>query len=535
MTKYVFVTGGVCSGLGKGITASSIALLLKAKGYKVFMQKFDPYMNVDPGTMSPIQHGEVFVTADGCETDLDLGHYERFIDEELNYTSNITNGKIYSSVIEKERKGDFLGATIQIVPHISNEIKNKIYEAGVTSKADIVITEIGGTVGDIESSVMMESLRQFRLETGKENSLFVHTTLVPYLYGSNELKTKPTQNSIIELRRLGIQPDIVVTRSNINLTDSIKNKIALFGSLNKENIIEAVDVKNIYQIPINFHEQKIENLILTQFNLTNKISKLKYWKDLIKTVNNLTEEVEISLVGKYTELHDAYISVVESLKHAGYKYNIKVKINWIDSEKLESEDNLSKIFKNSKGIIVPGGFGSRGTEGMIKAINYARTNNIPYLGLCLGMQLAVIEFARNVCNLENASSTEFNELCEDPIIDLMQNQKSIVNMGGTLRLGNYECTLKKGSLASQYYNKEKIYERHRHRYEFNNKYKELLEEKGLVFSGINEQANLVEIIELPSNQFFVACQFHPEFKSRPTKPHPLFDNFIKSTIKKESR
>ena len=535
MTKYVFVTGGVCSGLGKGITASSIALLLKAKGYKVFMQKFDPYMNVDPGTMSPIQHGEVFVTADGCETDLDLGHYERFIDEELNYTSNITNGKIYSSVIEKERKGDFLGATIQIVPHISNEIKNKIYEAGVTSKADIVITEIGGTVGDIESSVMMESLRQFRLEIGKENSLFVHTTLVPYLYGSNELKTKPTQNSIIELRRLGIQPDIVVTRSNINLTNSIKNKIALFGSLNKENIIEAIDVKNIYQIPINFHEQKIEDLILTQFNLTKRTSKLKYWKDLIKTVNNLKEEVEISLVGKYTDLHDAYISVVESLKHAGYKYNVKIIINWIDSEKLETEDDLSKIFKNSKGIIVPGGFGSRGTEGMIKAINYARTNNIPYLGLCLGMQLAVIEFARNVCNLKNASSTEFNELCEDPIIDLMQNQKSIVNMGGTLRLGNYECTLKKGSLAYQYYNKEKIYERHRHRYEFNNKYKKTLEEKGLVFSGENEQANLVEIIELPSNTFFIACQFHPEFKSRPTNPHPLFDNFIKSTIKKESR
>lgn len=533
MTKYVFVTGGVCSGLGKGITASSIALLLKAKGYKVFMQKFDPYMNVDPGTMSPIQHGEVFVTADGCETDLDLGHYERFIDEELNYTSNITNGKIYSSVIEKERKGDFLGATIQIVPHISNEIKNKIYEAGITSKADVVITEIGGTVGDIESSVMMESLRQFRLEIGKENSLFVHTTLVPYLYGSNELKTKPTQNSIIELRRLGIQPDILVTRSNISLTESIRKKIALFGSIPTNNIIEAVDATNIYEIPINFHKQEIEKIILNQFNLPVRQSKLKYWQDLIDSVNNLKEEIEISLVGKYTELHDAYLSVVESLKHAGYKYGTKIKIQWVDSETLEKDKDLEKIFKNTKGIIVPGGFGNRGTEGMIKAINYARVKNIPYLGLCLGMQLAVIEFARNVCNIKDASSTEFDELCKNPIIDLMSDQKSIINMGGTLRLGNYECTLKKDSLAHKFYGEDKILERHRHRYEFNNKYRELLEEKGMVFSGINESANLVEIVELPTQSFFVACQFHPEFKSRPTRPHPLFDNFIKSSLKQK--
>ncbi len=532
MTKYVFVTGGVCSGLGKGITASSIALLLKAKGYKVFMQKFDPYMNVDPGTMSPIQHGEVFVTSDGCETDLDLGHYERFIDEELNYTSNITNGKIYSSVIEKERKGDFLGATIQIVPHISNEIKNKIYEAGITSKADIVITEIGGTVGDIESAVMMESLRQLRLETGRENSLFVHTTLVPYLYGSNELKTKPTQNSIIELRRLGIQPDILVTRSNINLGESIKKKIALFGSIPSNNIIEAVDVQNIYEIPINFHDQNIEEIILTQFGLEIKTSRLKYWKDLIHTVNNLEKEIEISLVGKYTELHDAYISVVESLKHAGYKYNTKININWVDSETLEKEIDMDKIFRKTKGIIVPGGFGIRGTQGMINAIEYARTNNIPYLGICLGMQLAVIEFARNICGIEDASSTEFNELCKNPIIDLMSDQKSIINMGGTLRLGNYECTLKENSKVREFYKKEKILERHRHRYEFNNQYRKLLEEHGMVFSGINEKANLVEIIELPSQKFHVACQFHPEFKSRPTRPHPLFDNFIKASIEK---
>lgn len=532
MTKYVFVTGGVCSGLGKGITASSIALLLKAKGYKVFMQKFDPYMNVDPGTMSPIQHGEVFVTADGCETDLDLGHYERFIDEELNYTSNITNGKIYSSVIEKERRGDYLGATIQIVPHISNEIKNKIYEAGKISKADIVITEIGGTVGDIESSVMMESLRQFRLEQGRENSFFVHTTLIPYLYGSNELKTKPTQNSIIELRRLGIQPDILVTRSSINLTDSIKKKIALFGSIPEENIIEAVDVQNIYQIPINFHNQNIEAIILKQFNLELKESRLKYWKDLIKTVDNLKQEIEIALVGKYTELHDAYISVVESLKHAGYKYKTKINIKWIDSETLEKDIDLSKIFENTNGIIVPGGFGSRGVEGKIKAIEYARLNDIPFLGICLGMQLATIEFARNVCGIKEADSTEFNPVCLHPIIDLMADQKSIINMGGTLRLGNYDCKLEENTLAYKCYNEENITERHRHRYEFNNKYKVILEKNGLIFSGINEKTDLVEIIELPTNKFHIACQFHPEFKSRPTNPHPLFDNFIKSSIKK---
>ena len=532
MTKYVFVTGGVCSGLGKGITASSIALLLKAKGYKVFMQKFDPYMNVDPGTMSPIQHGEVFVTADGCETDLDLGHYERFIDEELNYSSNITNGKIYSSVIEKERRGDFLGATIQIVPHISNEIKNKIYEAGITSKADIVITEIGGTVGDIESAVMLESLRQFRLEIGRENSLFVHTTLVPYLYGSNELKTKPTQNSIIELRRLGIQPDILVTRSSISLGENIKEKIALFGSIPTNNIIEAIDVQNIYEIPINFHQQEIERIILEQFNLDIKPSKLKYWKDLIYSVNHLKKEIEISLVGKYTELHDAYISVVESLKHAGYKYETKINIQWVDSETLEKDVNLDKVFKNTNGIIVPGGFGSRGTQGMINAIEYARTHNIPFLGICLGMQLSVIEFARNVCGIEDASSTEFDELCKNPIIDLMSNQKAVINMGGTLRLGNYECRLKKDSLVRSFYQEDIILERHRHRYEFNNQYKEQLEEKGMVFSGINEKSNLVEIIELPSQKFHVACQFHPEFKSRPNRPHPLFDYFIKASIDK---
>lgn len=533
MTKYVFVTGGVVSGLGKGITASSIALLLKSRGYKVFMQKFDPYMNVDPGTMNPIQHGEVFVTYDGHETDLDLGHYERFIDEELNFTSNITSGKIYKSVIDKERHGDYLGATVQMVPHITNEIKNKVYEAGVTSGADIVITEIGGTVGDIESQSFIEALRQIQYEKGSANTFFVHCTLIPYIYGSNELKTKPTQNSVRDLRNMGIRPDALVCRAPYNTGESIKNKLSLFCSVPVSNVIDSIDVKNIYEIPINYYNQKIDEIILKQFDLPIKKANLDYWKKLIDTVNNLKDEIEISLVGKYVELHDAYISVAESLRHAGYKYNTKININWVDSEMLEdSKANLKEIFKNSKGIIVPGGFGSRGIEGKIKAIEFARENNIPFLGICLGMQLAVIEFARNVCSIKDASSTEFNSTCENPIIDLMADQKSIVNMGGTLRLGNYECTLKKDTLAYNDYKEDKILERHRHRYEFNNKYKEILEKKGMVFSGINEKADLVEIIELPNHKHFIACQFHPEFKSRPTRPAPLFDSFIRVSCNK---
>ena len=531
MTKYVFVTGGVVSGLGKGITASSLALLLKARGYKVFMQKFDPYINVDPGTMSPYQHGEVFVTYDGAETDLDLGHYERFIDEELNYTSNITTGKIYKNVIEKERRGDYLGATVQIVPHITNEIKNKVYEAGTTSKADIVITEIGGTIGDIESQSYIEALRQIRNELGSENTLFVHATLVPYIYGSNELKTKPTQHSVIELRGMGIQPDIIVCRSCEELDKHLKEKISLFCSVPTENVIDSVDVKNIFQVPLNYYHQKMDEIVLKQFNLKINKSNIKYWEDLVNKVDNLKDEVEIALVGKYVELHDAYISVSESLKHAGFNNNYKIKINWVNSEELEKVDNLKEVFKNSSGILVPGGFGSRGIEGKIKAINYARVNKIPFLGICLGMQLAVIEFARNICNLPNASSTEFNEICTDPVIDLMTEQKGIKNMGGTLRLGNYDCTLTKGTLAYNDYKQDIIQERHRHRYEFNNKYKDLLEKNGMVFSGLNEKTNLVEIIELKDHPHFIACQFHPEFKSRPTRPHPLFNSFIKESIK----
>lgn len=533
MTKYVFVTGGVVSGLGKGITASSVALLLKSRGYKVFMQKFDPYINVDPGTMNPIQHGEVFVTYDGCETDLDLGHYERFIDEELNFTSNITSGKIYKSVIDKERHGDYLGATVQMVPHITNEIKNKVYEAGISSGADIVITEIGGTVGDIESQSFIEALRQIQYEKGSEDTFFIHCTLIPFIYGSNELKTKPTQNSVRDLRNMGIRPDALVCRAPFNTSESIKNKLSLFCSVPVENVIDSIDVKNIYEIPINYYNQKIDEIILKQFKLPIKKANLTKWKNLITTVDNLKDEIEISLVGKYVELHDAYISVTESLKHAGYKYNTKININWVDSESLEdSKVNLKEVFKNSKGILVPGGFGSRGIEGKIKAIKYARENNIPFLGICLGMQLAVIEFARNVCDIKEASSTEFDPTCKEPIIDLMVDQKSIVNMGGTLRLGNYECKIKKDTLAYSDYKEEIIFERHRHRYEFNNKYKSILEENGMVFSGINEKANLVEIIELPKHKHFIASQFHPEFKSRPTRPHPLFDSFIRASIQK---
>ena len=527
MAKYVFVTGGVVSGLGKGITASAIGLLLKSRGYKVFMQKFDPYINVDPGMMSPFQHGEVFITADGCETDLDLGHYERFIDEELNYTSSITTGKIYSSILEKERRGDYLGATVQIVPHVTNEIKNKVYEAARTSKADVVITEIGGTVGDIESLSFIETLRQIRNELGIENTCFVHTTLIPYIFGSGELKTKPTQHSIIEMRSLGIQPDIIVCRTPQELDDGIKSKLALYCSIPTENIITAVDVKNIYQIPINFYNQHMDERILKQFNISTKKANLKYWKELIETTDNLKDEIEIALVGKYVELHDAYLSVMEALKHAGYKYKTKINIKWVNAEELESQDP-KKVFKNTKGIIVPDGSGESGINGLLKAINYAREKNIPFLGICLGMQLAAIEFARNVCNIEDANSTEFNSLCSEPIIDLMSDQKNIPTIS---RLGNYDCKIKKDTLAYASYKETNIKERHRHRYEFNNKYKDILEDAGLVFSGINEESNLVEIIELPKHKYFMACMFQPEFKSRPTRCHPLFDSFIKASKK----
>ena len=482
--------------------------------------------------MSPYQHGEVFVTSDGAETDLDLGHYERFIDEDLNYSSNMTMGKVFASIIEKERRGDFLGGTVQIVPHVTNEIKARISEAARTSNADIIITEIGGTIGDIESLAFIEALRQVRQTEGINNTVFVHTTLVPVIYGSGELKTKPTQHSVIELRSLGIQPDIIVARTNTMLDEPLKDKISMFCSINKENVISSPDVINIYSIPLIYHQQKIDEIILNQLTLPAKKINLSSWNKLVNITDNLKDEIEISLVGKYTSLHDAYISVVEALKHAGYAFNKKININWVDAESLEKNISLNEVFKNTKGIIVHGGFGERGIEGMIKAAEYARINNIPYLGICLGMQIAVIEFARNICHLTDANSTEFNPLTKNPVIDLMQEQKSITNMGGTLRLGNYPCNLIKDTKTYKVYNKEDIKERHRHRYEFNNQYKELLQEKGLVISGIEPKMQLVETIELPENNFYIGCQFHPEFKSRPLNPHPLFKSFIEASTKK---
>ncbi len=539
MTKYVFVTGGVVSGLGKGITASSIALLLKSRGYKVFMQKFDPYINVDPGTMNPIQHGEVFVTYDGCETDLDLGHYERFIDEELNYTSNITSGKVYKSVIEKERRGEYLGATVQMIPHVTNEIKAKILEAGASSGADIVITEIGGTVGDIESQPFLEAVRQMQHELGDENVFLVHVTLLPYIYGSEELKSKPTQNSVRDLRGLGIYPNALALRDPFPAPESLKKKISLFCNVPVANIFDSEDVENLYQIPINYHRQKVDEIILRQFKLPIHEANLADWKALIDAVDGLDKTVSVALVGKYVELHDAYLSVIEALKHAGYKYRAKIDLHFIDSETLEPADaDLDAIFADISGILVPGGFGSRGIEGKIRAAEYARTHNIPYLGLCLGMQIAVIEFARHVAGLPHATSAEFNETPTGdaaPVIDLMADQKNIQGLGGTLRLGNYTCTLQDNTLARRLYDAPEIEERHRHRYEFNNDYRDILEQAGLTISGINQAADLVEIIEIKDHPFFIASQFHPEFKSRPTRPHPLFDGFVKACLDYESQ
>ena len=535
MAKFIFVTGGVLSGLGKGVTASSIALLLKKRGYKVFMQKFDPYINIDPGTISPYQHGEVFVTYDGAETDLDLGHYERFIDVELNKTSNITTGKIYSSVIEKERNGEYSGSTVQVVPHITNEIKNKIKEAADSSGADIVITEIGGTIGDIESLPFIETIRQFRQETGKENSLFIHTTLIPYIYGSYELKTKPTQHSVADLRSFGIQPDILVCRTPKELDQSIINKLALYCSVDSKAVIEAIDVKNIYEIPINFYNQKLDEIVCEYLNIRAKKINLREWYELIDTVNNLNSSVTIGLVGKYVELHDAYLSVKEALIHAGYKFHTKINIEWISSELLKKEENMNQIFKNVDGIIVPGGFGVKDIKGEMNAIKYARENNIPFFGICLGMQLACIEFAQNVCNISDANSKEFDEQTKNPIIDLMLETKKINQLNSTLRLGNYPCTIIKNTKAHEYYKKVNIQERHRHRYEFNNKYINLFEQKGMIFSGMNNEKKLVEIIELENHKCFIGCQFHPEFKSRPTKPHPLFEFFIKTSIENKCK
>ena len=529
MTKYIFVTGGVVSSLGKGIVAASVGRVLKNRGLKVTLQKFDPYLNVDPGTMSPYQHGEVFVTEDGAETDLDLGHYERFIDVNLGQYSNVTAGRVYSSIIEKERRGDYLGGTVQVIPHVTNEIKSRVLLAGESSDADVVITEIGGTTGDIESLPFLEAIRQIRSDLGRENVCFIHCTLLPYIKAAGEMKTKPTQQSVKELRGLGIQPDIIVVRNELALNDELRAKISLFCDIPKQNVIESRDVSNLYQLPVNLKAQKIDDIVLKHFGLTAPEADMTEWLSLVDRVDNLKENVRIALVGKYVELHDAYISVVESLKHAGYKHNAKVKIDWIQSEDI-TEENVHEYLKDADGILVPGGFGDRGVEGKITTIKYARENKVPFFGICLGMQLAAVEFARNVCGLTGAHSSELDPNTPYPIINLLADQENVVEMGGTLRLGSYPCTLAEGSVAHKEYGEINITERHRHRYEFNNFYRDRLTQKGMVLSGVSPDGKLVEIVEIPEHPWFVAGQFHPEFKSRPEKAHPLFAGFIKASL-----
>ena len=531
MAKFIFVTGGVVSGLGKGLTAASLGRLLKQRGLKVFMQKLDPYINVDPGTMSPFQHGEVFVTADGAETDLDLGHYERFIDEELNRSSSITTGRIYSDVISKERRGDYLGATVQVVPHITNEIKAKIYAAAKSSQADIVITEIGGTVGDIESLPFIEAIRQVRLDIGYKNTLYIHTTLLPYIGASHEVKTKPTQHSVKELRGYGIQPDIIVCRSEKHIDQELKEKISLFCNVPVEAVISNYDVDVLYELPMMLLEQHMDDLVLDHLRIEAPKADMTEWQQLIQRVKGLNKELTIKMVGKYVQLPDAYLSVNEALRHAGYYENSTVHIDWINAEDINDE-NVGDMLKGADGILVPGGFGQRGIEGMITAIRFAREEKIPFLGICLGMQLASIEFARHVCGLQDVNSIEFDEMCATPLIHLMSDQ-TLNDMGGTQRLGNYDCELLKGSRVHELYGKDLIQQRHRHRYEFNNKYKEILEEHGLIVSGKNPERDLVEIIELENHPYFVACQFHPEFASRPNRSEPIFQGFITAACHKK--
>ncbi|MEX1377980.1 MAG: CTP synthase [Eubacteriales bacterium] len=535
-TKYIFVTGGVVSSLGKGITAASLGRLLKARGLSVSMQKLDPYINVDPGTMSPYQHGEVFVTDDGAETDLDLGHYERFVDENLSQANNVTTGRVYKSVIEKERRGDYLGATVQVVPHITEEIKRNIMAASHKGEDeyDVVITEIGGTVGDIESLPFLEAIRQIKSEIGQENSLYIHVTLVPYLKMSGELKTKPTQHSVKELRSIGIQPDIIVCRSDYPVDEGIKKKIALFCNVDKKNVIENLNAETLYQVPLMLEEQGLAEQVLEHFNFRCGKPRLGDWTKMVERQLAIKETVNIALVGKYVELKDAYLSVAESLTHGGIHHSSNVNIVWLQSEDIE-KGNPDEIFAEVDGIIVPGGFGERGIEGKIKAAQYAREKDLPYFGLCLGLQIAVIEFARNVAGMEGANSTEFNQRAEYPVIDLMEEQRHINTMGGTMRLGKYACHVIKGTKAHKAYGEDKISERHRHRFEVNNNYREELEQKGLVLSGINEELDLVEIIELKDNLWHLGVQFHPEFKSRPNRPHPLFRDFVGAAITHKKR
>ena len=529
-TKYIFITGGVVSSLGKGITAASLGQLLKSRGLKVTIQKFDPYINVDPGTMSPYQHGEVFVTDDGAETDLDLGHYERFIDISLNKYSNVTTGKIYWSVLNKERKGDYLGATVQVIPHITNEIKDRVFRVSRDSNPDVVITEIGGTVGDIESLPFMEAIRQIKYDVGKENIMYIHVTLIPYLAKAGELKTKPTQHSVKQLREIGIQPDVIVCRTERPISEEIKDKIGLFCNLDPNNVVQNPDADSLYEVPLLLEEEGLPQIVCDRLSLDCKDPDLTEWKRIVEIEMNPKAEVKIALVGKYVELKDAYLSVAESLKHAGIANEAKVEIDWVHSEHL-NEENVEESLKDADGILIPGGFGDRGVEGKILATKYARENKIPFLGICLGMQLAVVEFARNVAGLKDAHSSELDPETTNPVIDLMPEQKDIEDLGGTMRLGTYPCKIYEGTKAKEAYKEDLIYERHRHRYEFNNHFREILAEKGLMISGISPDERLVEIIELKDHPWFVAGQFHPEFKSRPTRPHPLFRNLVKAALK----
>lgn len=531
MAKFIFVTGGVVSGLGKGITAASLGRLLKARGLKVIAQKLDPYINVDPGTMSPYQHGEVFVTEDGAEADLDLGHYERFIDENLNRYSNLTTGKVYWNVLNKERQGEYLGETVQVIPHITNEIKNFIYSVGKKSNSDVVITEIGGTVGDIESQPFMEAIRQVSLEVGSNNCLFIHVTLVPYIKSSGEHKSKPTQHSVKQLQSLGIMPNIIVTRSEEPIDESIKQKISLFCNVKKDCVIENKTVDIIYEIPMMLEKQGFCEIVCRELEIKYDKCDLSEWEEMVQRIKNINKSVTIAIVGKYIKLHDAYLSVVEALSHSGYENEVNVNIKWIDAESV-TYNRAEEILKNFDGILIPGGFGSRGIEGMICAANYARVNNIPYLGICLGMQVAVIEFARNVLGFNNANSTEFDKFAEYPVINLMIDQYGNIPLGGTMRLGSYPCKIKKGTIMERAYVKSNISERHRHRYEFNNKYRKDFIMAGMVIGGTSPDDTLVESVEVPSNDFFVGVQYHPEFKSRPNRPNPIIKEFIKSTIKK---
>lgn len=530
-TKYIFVTGGVVSSLGKGITAASLGRLLKNRGLKVFIQKFDPYINVDPGTMSPYQHGEVFVTDDGAETDLDLGHYERFIDINLSKNSNVTTGKIYSTVLKKERRGDYLGGTVQVIPHITNEIKDRVFRVAKETNADVVITEIGGTVGDIESLPFLEAIRQIKSNVGVSNVMYIHCTLIPYLAAAGEMKSKPTQHSVKELRSLGIQPNVIVVRTERPVPDEMKDKIALFCDIEKSAVIEARDAETLYEVPLELQKQKLDQYVCEYLKLDCQEADMTEWKALVNKVKSLSEKTTIALVGKYVALQDAYLSVAESLRHAGYAFDSDIEIKWINSEEV-NEENVNELLKDVDGILVPGGFGDRGIEGKISAIKYARENKVPFLGICLGMQLASVEFARNVLGLEGANSAELNPETKYPVIDLLPEQKDVEDMGGTLRLGLYPCKLTEGSKAHVAYQEQVVYERHRHRYEFNNEYREQMEKAGFIFSGTSPDGRLVEIIELDNHPYFIASQFHPEFVSRPTRPQPLFREFIRASLNK---